>query len=83
MHNENVVVNSAGALVSRRSYGSYVAEYGPSEHECEHERELIVEGRRGPKGRSVVILVRLQRTRSLTEVVNFMVNRGGDAGHGR
>lgn len=29
------------------------------------------------KGRSVVILVWLQRARSLTEVVNFMVNRGG------
>lgn len=40
----------------------------------------IVEGHR-PKGRSVVILVRLQRPRSLTEVVNFMVNRGGGAGH--
>ena len=43
----------------------------------------IVEGHRRPKGRSVVILVRLQRPRSLTEVVNFMVNRGGGAGHGQ
>lgn len=38
----------------------------------------IVEEHQRPKGRPVVILARLQRPRRLTEVVNFMVNRGGD-----
>lgn len=70
---EVVVVNSAGALVSWRDVWA---------SESVGRELALVRADRGrdaedQKGRSVVILVWLQRTRSLTEVVNFMVNRGG------